>query len=298
MAKLGSMAYQMESMLKASDMIQLGESKKEAKEEAYSNGAKNSHDVGSQTGIYSGSSIRTYLPEWIACANWCKENEGLRDIRNLSPEMVKSYLIAEIADGGKFSTLAKECSALNKLDDAMSAAFGQKYDFNSEIEECRGIGREALDSSLESRAYSDPQSVVNAMTDPENKMVAQLQLETGLRIGDAQTIRPSEMQDGSILVENSKNGQDIIVTPSKELYDQIAENGGVKVAYDAYLTDLKQACANVGESYSGSHSLRHNFAISTYESYRESGLSHKESLHETAEKMGHHRGEITERYLR
>lgn len=298
MAKLGSMAYQMESMLKDSGMIQIGESKKEAKTEAYANGAKDSHDVGSRTGMFSGETIKTYLPEWIACANWCKENEGLRDIRNLSPEMVKNYLTSEIAEGGKFSTLAKECSALNKLDDTMSAAFGQKYDFHSEIEECRGIGRECLDTSLESRAYQDPQAVVNAIADPENRLVAQLQLETGLRVGDAQNIRPSDLQSGSVLVENSKNGQDIIVTPSKELYDKIEANGGIRVEYNSYLSDLKQACADTGENYSGSHSLRHNYASQTYESYRESGLSHKEALHETAERMGHHRGEITERYLR
>lgn len=298
MAKLGSVVFQIESMLKESGFIGIGESKKDAKTEAYENGAKNSHDVGSATKIYSGDTIKTYLTEWNQLGKWCKENEGLKDIKNISSPMIANYLEHKISQNVKFETFNKICTALNKMDDMMSAATGQKYDFYKDIESSRGLGKEVLDSSVQPRAFDDPKGVINSMQDPDHKIVANLQLETGLRIGDAGNVKISALEDGKISIENSKNGQSIEVHPSQGLYNQISENGGVQTKYENYITDMKQACEATGEKYSGSHSFRHNYAQNEYSQARESGESHKEALHSTAEKMGHHRGEITSRYLK
>ena len=83
----------------------------------------------------------------------------------------------------------------------------------------------------------------------------------------------------------------------EELFQKYNSNGIYSVNRDKYEYQLKKACKETGQAWNGSHGLRHNYAQNRMNEL--SGrMSYGEAMLQTSKEMGHHRMEITQKYLR
>ena len=128
-----------------------------------------------------------------------------------------------------------------------------------------------------------------------SSIVAELQLETGLRPNEALEVAKNfndyyQPKNSEIMGVVGKGGQEYqpkII--SEELAEKLSNLEKVP-SYSSYYKDLKE----LGEK---PHNLRVTFAKNHYEELKKEGYSHSEALKKTSEQMNHHREAITNYYL-
>jgi len=128
-----------------------------------------------------------------------------------------------------------------------------------------------------------------------SSIIAQLQLETGLRVNEALEVarnfenyyNPSNNSLEGII---GKGGQEYY---PKEISQELAyklSNLQETPSYSSYYNDLK-------ELETKPHDLRITYAKSYYEELKKEGYSHREALREVSKELNHHREAITLYYL-
>lgn len=314
----GSINYQINKVFVESGIFCPGESKHANKEIARKNGASTWSDLGRELKIYSYRTAEVYKDTWHDFGRWAKEHLGIKDVEKYTGEHIKAYLENRIADGVKYSTFERECSALAKFENALnlwSEKNGKtaEYNFRDTIKEIKAEAREILDKSVESRAYEDPKSLISEIKDEMHKTIASIQYEGGARINEVWQIEKSDLkgirednitgeQRGYIEVEG-KGGKEREIAVSVETYQKVSEileqRENMKFDKDEYREALKEASLLSGQDYTGSHGLRWNFAQERMEELSEkTELTYEEKLQQISWEMGHERADITEHYLR
>jgi site-specific recombinase XerD len=314
----GGINFQVNTIFVKSGIFTPGVSKHAEKEIARESGARGWADLGKELKIYSYETAHTYKEVWHDFATWAKENVQLRDIEKTSSEHVKEYLESRVADGVKYSTFEKECSALAKFENALNA-YSEKFERNNEynfrdtIKEVKAEAREVLDRSIETRAYDNPKAIIENIKDDFYKTIASVQYESGARINEVWQIEKQDLhglrQDpltnevkGWIEVEG-KGGKEREIAVSPETYQRVYEiverQENMHFDKDEYRGTLREAAYLSGQDYTGSHGLRWNFAQERMEELSEkTSLTYEEKLQQVSWEMGHERGDITEHYLR
>ena len=135
------------------------------------------------------------------------------------------------------------------------------------------------------------------------QLCASMQLDHGLRIADATKIDTKNLTaDGILTVPNSKNGQTLTVhlspTEAQKIKDLADDNGKISVKQSVYRTELEKACISTGQTFSGTHGLRHNYAQGRMSDLVDQGKDYHAALQIVSDEMGHHRPDITATYLR
>jgi len=161
----GGMGAQVTAIFNKSGIFKPKESKHEAKAEARAEGARNSAEIAEKTAIYSYQTAESYKDVWHQVADFAKENCGLKDIEKLSPDNVKVYLESRISEGVAASTFAKECAAINKLENALSAyaemrVSGREYNFREVTHQVKIEQGKSLERADLHRAYTNAHNVV------------------------------------------------------------------------------------------------------------------------------------------
>ena len=148
------------------------------------------------------------------------------------------------------------------------------------------------------RAINDTGAFLNNLEQirESSGIVAQLQLETGLRVSEALEVaknfqdyyNPQGYLEGIV----GKGGQEY---PIKEISQELAYKLNnlqetPSPSYSSYYNDLK-------ELETKPHDLRVTFAKNYYEELKEKGYSHKEALKWVSKELNHHREAITLYYL-
>ncbi len=291
-----TLSSQLDQAYLKSDLCQIGQSKFTAKNKAREMGANNSHEVGKSIGIYSYASEDKLKNQWHKLGEFAFSN-GTKHISAIKDTDVKEFIGKMIDNKYSYNTIKQYCSSLEKMDVMLSKAYPQnRGDWQSAIAECRATAKEKCSSNLDTRAYSRPNDIIKSM--PEKyQLASSMQLEHGLRKSDACYFKKI---DNDRVKVNSKNGQEIIkeLTPKqKELFQKYNSNGIYSVNRDKYEYQLKKACKETGQAWNGSHGLRHNYAQNRMNEL--SGrMSYGEAMLQTSKEMGHHRMEITQKYLR
>jgi integrase len=314
----GGIGYQITEIFNKSGIIQIGNSKHEAKAEAREAGAKSWADMGKALGIYSYKTADTYKDIWHQFTNYTKAEFKLKDIEKTSAEHVQSYLESRISDGVALATIAKEAAALGKLENALnlySAKYekGNQYNFRDGIREIIKQARQELPKADPHRAYESPEKIIDGIQDPKHQMAARSQLESGARIHEISLIKPDQLrgigQDRGtgercgIIEIQGKGGKIRELCVSIDTYEKISNiigtEGKFSIDKNAYRADLRRACESIGERYSGSHGLRWTYAQNRMEILQsDHGMSYEQSLCEVSRNLGHERPDITEHYLR
>lgn len=316
--KGGSITNQVNLMLEKSGMVHIDEGfHRHDERDAFidTHGRNPTPQERSSFGIYDGATFEKYKAAYKQLGEFCKAEFGIQKLRQIEPEHIKAFIVHKIEDaytgknghiydGVSQNTANNYIKAFSKMDDMMNRAFTNvDKDFSGVCKECYEYARAvASPPDTETRAFNNPQAVIENITDPRSRLIAEIQLATGLRVSDASFIRLNP--DGESIAIRSKGGYRIseYKLPAG-LYAKVAEmaGGADKIrlnSYSNYINDLKDACARAGESYTGSHAFRHNYAKASYENHISEGMSSKESAYAVSEELFHHREEIVGHYLR
>lgn len=279
-----------------------GSSKYQAKQELRQAGITKSGDIAQNTGIYSENTMKNYINAGVQAFQYIREEFGIKDITKITGEHIKSYL-EQRASEVEYKTLKIDMAGLNKLEQAINNFNNTNVDFRSAVEDFRQdikLDKEYTQNINESRALINPDKVVNSLTNESHKLAADMQLNYGFRLNEVAKIDLNKQLDNNTLSVQAKGGQIISKELSQEHITKLQElssNGIFGIDKLEYGNDLKNACTVNSETYTGSHALRHNYAQNQFESYAKAGMSYNECLRATAEDLGHHREDITHRYL-
>ena len=296
----GSVIYQVTTCLDS--LNKFGSSKYEAKQELMKAGITKSGDIAQNTGIYSENTMKNYINAGVQAFQYIREEFGIKDITKITGEHIKSYL-EQRASEVEYQTLKIDMAGINKLEQAINNYNNTDVDFRSAVEDFRQdikLDTEYIQNINESRALLEPEKVINSIENESHKLVADMQLNYGFRINEVAKIDLDKQLNNNILSVQAKGGQIINKELNQEHLSKLQElssNGIFNINKLEYGNDLKNACEVNSEHYTGSHALRHNYAQNQFESYAKAGMSYNECLRATAEDLGHHREDITHRYL-
>ncbi|HNQ64186.1 MAG: site-specific integrase [Syntrophorhabdaceae bacterium] len=314
----GGIGYQITEIFNKSGIFQPGTSKHVAKAQSRANGRTNSHQVGKDLYIYSYATAMTYKDVWHRFGKFIKAALDVYDIEKVAELHVREYLEHRINCGISHETYKVETAALHKLEKALnlySDKFGKgnKYDFEAAIESTKDIAREELLSVELSRAYENPEELLENIAE-EYMLASKIQFLGGARISEATLILMSQCKGlvvdpvtlevkGSIELTKTKGGRRRNIMVDRDTYNLLLEhmtknNGVFRVSKAGYINEVKKACRKAGEEYHGPHGLRWNFAADRMVANQQSGHTYEQALVETANQMGHSRGDITEHYLK
>jgi len=301
----GSPLHQVRAVFATIDNI--GTSKHAAKELAREQGYTTKHDIAKQIGVYSYNTKEQYINTATELLKYARDEFQIRDAARLTNEAVNSFLQTKIAQGVARSTFDKYAAAIEKFVVGLNK-FQQEHNLptvNIDISESRKIAQEMLERSIQSRAYENPQALINNIKDNAFKIIAQAQLQGGFRISELNHMSLANFLGNSVfLVISGKGGLDRQVELPQDVYKSLLElakqpNLGNKFAFDmnAYRNELKAAAQASNQSYSGSHGLRWNFAQSKYIEYS-NRYGEVRALQMVSNLLGHSRSDITKHYLK
>ena len=293
MAKTPSIAKQMADLVKNS--MKIGESKHVAKA-----------DGSAKEGIFSFNSAVAMKSTWVNMGKFCREEFGLRDIRSISPEMVREYLSKKAYDDEvSAKTYANICTRIEKFCTALESKRGIVVsELRAEIKECRAFTEDLRAAAKDNRAYLDPEKTISKIGDPYSRLAAKLQLEGGARISEIAKLDKRNLteNEGKIVLKNTKGGLERTTKVSPETYEELAEiikeRGQYRLDVKKYRAELREAALLTGDDPKKStHGFRFNFAQRFYFQLLAEGMSPEMAKSRVSSRLGHKRSEITDRYL-
>jgi integrase len=279
MGRKGGIKYQVSKIINEHKGI--GESKMESRNTSGLQG-ENGHNVSDK--FHSYRSIDHARANLINLGNYAKSEFGIKDMSQITAEVVKSWIESKDLS---YRSASNYLSELNKVADHFSYT-------RDEIKEMRAeLKQELKNNELESRAYS--QQVLDKVELQNEKMQVtfELQHNYGLRVSEASHINLKNLDENNVLHYQQKGGMWSEKEISKELADKIKENatdGKFNVSVRSYERHLKAEIERNGGEWHGTHGLRHTFA--------QQKLAEGYSKTEVSAMMGHVREEITNTYLR
>jgi hypothetical protein len=192
----GSVAYQVQSVYEY--VSEIGTSKHEQKSVARSNGAKTWHQIGKHLGVMSYSTGDAYRDVWRQVLKFAKEQFGIKDIEKLSGSHLKAFLLKKIDGGVAHATHAQYAAACEKLEVALNrlAQINKTehvYEFSASIKEARSEAS-SLKRFEGSRAYVNPDSLVQSVDSDIFQLAAAIQRESGARISEANHINKEQLR--------------------------------------------------------------------------------------------------------
>jgi len=252
--------------------------------------------------IHSYSTFNRYMGIAKEFINWAKE-QGINRLDKVQYDHVKNFLLSK-AEYCSMKTLKVNASALRKFFETVgrvdiSERIGKEY---QEIySQGRNPGR-AL-------AFAHPERVISLLKEDVHKVVAELQLLTGARIGDVKKIQVLP-ESKKVVILKSKGGRtrEIDYADRPEKFERIREltealnkhlkTSSWKSVREGYYKDLRQAVLRSGEVYTGSHAFRVNYVKERLKELKSQGYSEREALQKIEYEIGHSRIEMSAYYSR
>lgn len=274
-------------------------------------------------------------------AQYCK-SKGIKDIEKLSAEDMKEYITDRlkhhISRGNTLKTFQSELSSIARFERGLTAFVhthrqGQPgIDLTAERASLAKVAIKSLSrrATPMNRAYRNPMSIINAISDPVHNLQAKLQLEGGCRTEGVGA--PAQSNSNPLTLRNLcnhktgtflGNKQDPITGEMKGVF-WTAEKGG-KIAYHfcsastykqlqthlhkyekleskytTYRKAIVKAAKETGQYFkgAGTHGLRFNFGQNRYDQAIRAGYTDEQAKLIVSEEMSHNRADITETYLK
>lgn len=306
MGKTPSPRYQANEILAYIDCR--GTSRFEAKQKYYercreSNTKANFSDLARCTGIYSHATADSYRDTWVTLLSYARSEFGVKFLGSLSPDHIKSFLESKQEEGLAKGTLVNICAAVTKLGTALDL----KHENNTYYNDFKVATNDFLNScnaqvlAHQNRAYANASELINAIKDPKMRLVAETVYRLGLRSSEATLIRSTQL-NGNKLTITSKGGQKLEKNLTEDLKSKLEKhlgenNGIIKVNGRELRRAVQRAAEQTGQIPQGTHGLRYNYAQNLYVQLITEGKTPAEARQQVAEELGHHREDITNRYL-
>lgn len=244
---------------------------------------------------------------------------GVRHVRDIRPEHAEAFMLAKLEEGLSCNTLRTSSAALGKLDVALSLA-PRAMRIPEEARLSAGVaivrpGYNATSPRLDQfrRAYVNPEGVVDQVEQPLHRLAASLQLHGGFRVSEVMgmtkkslkgvAIDPVTGRESGVVEVQGKGGyvrcQYVPKADHDALKAHLDANGGrMGLVYKPYLRGLHKACSEMGEAWSGTHALRHNYVQAFAGEAHARGLDDEAVAREAMERVGHHRASELSAYTR
>jgi len=257
---------------------------------------------GSSPVIHSYSTFNRYMGIAKEFVNWAKE-QGINRLDKVQYDHVREFLLSK-AEYCSMKTLKVNASALRKFFSTVG-----RVDISSRIKEEYQEIYSAGRAPSRALAFAYPDRVISLLKEDVHKVIAELQLLTGARIGDVKKIQllPEERK---VLILKSKGGRtreiDYSDRPEKferiqELVERLKEylkKSSWSSVRESYYKDLRQAVLRSGELYTGSHAFRVNYVKERLQELKSQGYSEEEALQKIEYEIGHSRVEMSAYYSR
>lgn len=293
MSKLGSPAYQVTQVLNS--VFTPGRSRHEDKQRGQAEGR-----------IYGIGTIRAYVEQCTRFAKWARMEYGVRDIRELTPEMAREYIDRLAAKERAGGYLGQVKAAIGKFSIALH---GQKWD----------LGGTWHSDPRPERAYTLEQArAIEAdlrlhARDKQVADVVKLQRIAGLRREEAVRLRGHDidLERCALRADKGTKGgrpREVQVDPQhlkdlETLKERAAQHSDGYVFQDrrglGKRTEraVEEACKRLGIADQGTHGFRGLFAQQRYQEYRDAGMSDRQARLEVAHELGHGRISVTYSYI-
>lgn len=237
--------------------------------------------------------------------NYCKEN-NVKGIKNLSPEVAKTFLETKQREGASDQTIKVYRSELDKIGKVMSTFYGRKIDLKSPKLEPQSQAKDQ--SRIRTVAMSDKdlnRFLASKTRLSESKMGVILSRSFGLRVSEVCHLRLCDVGEKGIQIVQSKGGRDRFILArteeQKEVIQMLKSNfGDGKLPTEKYFKTkensmnryLHKGLQRIGiNTYSdhktGFHSLRKAYATEYYTSLRKEGLDHQKAWDVVSQNLGH-----------
>ncbi len=299
MSRHCNLRYSLEVFLRETDGI--GESKHSSKK-VHGGISPKIHSYGARTRYFG---IAKDFVNWL-------NQKGIKRVNQVKGKQLIDYLL-EKAQRVTEETMRTNIAAL------------KKYFLTSPWKEGEELS-EILDSNYHlflslskpggmAKPFSDPEKVIEKLSEPESRAIALIQYLSGGRIDDVPKVVEGlkSWRKGDpvlISIRGSKGGRDRLLDFSDRpdmfekireavaiLSPRIQEKGWRKVKEDHY-RPLRRAVLACGETYTGSHAFRVNYAQRFFhELVQVRGLSEKEALQRIAKDLGHNRISVARAYI-
>jgi len=297
----GNIKYQAKQIWDKLDRI--GHSKKIARKKTENKGV-NGHKVSEY--IHGTGYKEDVIQIAKELGNFAKSNFKIKDMQNIDNDVIHKFIHFKIEDGvtngslkGYISKLEKVHSGLFKMPIKIKS-HNNLFDRDILKNMRKDIDEFAIRTKHKNRAYQNPNLIILNIKGVYN-LVAQLQLNYGLRIAEATQITSNQMLSDNKIRINGKGGFVRIIKVEQNLYNKISlymkEQGSLSIKYEDYEKELHSAIDFIGEKYNGIHGLRYNFAQIQFEEYLKT-MPYENALQKVSFDLGHKRLEITKYYLR
>jgi len=309
----GSPTGQMNYIFRASGIFQPGTSRHQAKASARAAGAKSPSAIAAKTGIQSFATYKAYFKTGVELLKFCREVHGIRSADQLTAVHVRTFLESKIRSGIKLSSFRRYAAGISKIESALSRVVGRECGWTDTIAIMREAAAVYLDGSQKVRAYDRPGELLEHL-EGDSRIVAELQLFSGLRVSEATYITQDQLRGfsldqetgqavGQLFLTRTKGGKPRLALVPVEVYQRLSERLAAgedfQLNRQQYRQELMDAAVQSGQDYrgKGSHGLRWNFAkerLNELINY----YPYEVALTAVSHQLGHSRGSITSHYLR
>ena len=277
MARVPAIGYQVNEILKAHNGI--GQSKLESRNESGIKSIESGHKVSDK--FHSYKSLDNARNDLTNLGKFAKHEYGVKEMKYIDKEIVREWLIQKDI---VYQTASNYLSEINKVHKHLNITPKQVKEIRREIKQVKRT------SQMKTRAYKKLDRV---QLPKKSQPAFELQRDYGLRAKAATHINIEKQLDGNTLKYQEKGGKwsEKELTPT--LVSKIKENavnGKYELSYNTYRGQLQKAIEKTGQTYNGTHGIRH--------AYAQRELEAGKSKQEVSEAMGHVRPEITNTYLR
>lgn len=246
----------------------------------------------SQGFLFSRNAVQNSLVQSRHFANWCKQEYGVRMLKDITPNMASSFLQMKQDAGCSPSTLKVYKFSLMKLSSGIQERFNQGGFYDDSVKGFDTGQRQGIDRTYTNAEVRD---IVQSMQSSKFANVATVQSVIGLRASEAVAIRAEHIQ-GDIAVITGKGGltREIPLSSSQRailedikgeqeegrLFPTITKNG--------YQKAFKRACVRLGltPSYK-THEIRKDYAERRLEELLGEGTEEREAKNEVCRELGH-----------
>ena len=300
MSRAGGLSWQVTEMFDNAGMLDIGRSsdhktKTEYRQELMADNVKGAHHLSQRTPVTNSATWDKIKGNIIELGKYQRATGAGNRLSEVTDGTIRGFLASKQGSVSE-STLNGIRYSLNK----MGACLGEERSASifKVTQEFKGCG---VEKPQEKIRFDNPQAVIDRISDPRCQEIAQLQLDTGLRVNDARYIRLNG--DGHSIEVHSKAGRVVKeFEVGAQHYQKLQEFSGGKMQFSLstinhYRYELKKAAKAVGEKMSRTHSFRHNFANKLYHDLRSEGYGHNEARAIVSETLFHERLDIVDRYI-
>lgn len=289
--RYGSIVFQLSQV--CNEALRINESKKDAKINQVS------------PYIHSWKTFKKYRVIW----NKFIQFSPVKNIYKLNSNHVSKYLkhLRELGQAKK--QIMTVASALKKLEVTWNRLNPEaKIDLsNVNVKEItKGLSHPRND-----RAFKNPELVIVNLELARHRLAARIMYEGAARIREANHIKEYQMKEENKIEVKGKGGYErkIIVSPETYLLVQAAQRMDelkeFRFSQTNFRRDLKNAATKANEEYNTPHSFRYNRAQKSHKEKSKRATEYGDTPREAAiaikkevsEELGHHRPDITNRYL-